>query len=221
MPLPRVLENEAMDSMQDAIDYNNMDHEQVNRAFVGDLLAAGEFHGEILDLGTGTALIPIELCRRHPDCYVMAVDMAISLLDIARYNIEIAMLTDRIQLDHVDAKQLPHGNDRFAAVISNGALHHIPEPTVVLREAVRVIAPGGLLFFRDLVRPEDQAALQRLVETYAGQENDRQRQLFADSLHAALTVEEMRGLVAQLGFDPDTVQATSDRHWTWSARKDA
>jgi ubiquinone/menaquinone biosynthesis C-methylase UbiE len=221
MPLPRILENEVMDSMQDAIDYNNMDHEQVNRTFVGDLLAAGEFHGEILDLGTGTALIPIELCRRHPDCYVMAVDMAISMLDIARYNIEIAMLTDRIQLDHVDARQLPHGNDRFAAVISNGTLHHFPEPLTVLREAVRVAAPGSLLFFRDLVRPEDRAALQRQVETCAGQESERQRRLFADSLHAALTVDEMRDLVAQLGFAPDSVEATSDRHWTWAARKDA
>jgi ubiquinone/menaquinone biosynthesis C-methylase UbiE len=221
MPLPRVLENEVMDSMQDAIEYNNMDHEQVNRTFVDDLLAAGDFHGEILDLGTGTALLPIELCRRHLDCYVMAVDLAISMLDVARYNIEIAMLTDRIQLDHVDVKQLPHGDDRFAAVISNGALHHIPEPLAAFREAVRVTAPGGLLFFRDLVRPEDQAALQQLVETYAGQTNDRQRRLFTDSLHAALTVEEVRDLVARLGFAPESVQATSDRHWTWVARKDA
>jgi ubiquinone/menaquinone biosynthesis C-methylase UbiE len=217
--LPRVLEPESMETLQEAIDYDNMDHEQANRAFVDDLLDAGQFRGEILDLGTGTAQIPIELVRRHPDCYVMAVDVAIPMLDVARYNIEIAQVTDRIQLDHVDAKQLPHGKDRFAAVISNGALHHIAEPLTVLREAMRVTVPGGLLFFRDLVRPEDQACLDGLVQTYAGHENELQRQMFANSLHAALTVDEMRDLVSELGFDPESVQATSDRHWTWNARK--
>jgi hypothetical protein len=30
-------------------------------------------------------------------------------------------------------------------------------------------------------------------------------------------VEEIRELVAALGFDPASVQATSDRHWTFSA----
>jgi ubiquinone/menaquinone biosynthesis C-methylase UbiE len=217
--LPRVLEPESMDSMQEAIDYNNMDHTQVNRAFVDDLLAAGRFHGEILDLGTGTALIPVELVQRHPDCYVMAVDVAISMLDVARFNIEIAAATERIQLDHVDARQLPHGDDRFAAVISNGTLHHIAEPLGVLRESIRVTVPDGLLFFRDLLRPRDLETLEHLVQTYAGQENEHQQQMFARSLHAALTVDEMRALVEQLGFDPASIQVTSDRHWTWIARK--
>ncbi len=219
MPLQRVLEPEAMDSMQEAMDYDSMDHSEVNRRFVSDLLAAGQFHGEILDLGTGTALIPIELCRRYEDCYVMAVDVAISMLEVARYNIEIATLIDRIQLDHVDAKQLPHGDNRFAAVISNSIVHHVPEPLAVLREAVRVASPGALLFFRDLLRPGDLETLRGLVQTYAGTANEHQQKMFADSLHAALTVDEMRELVSQLGFPPESVQATSDRHWTWVSRK--
>ncbi len=43
--------------------------------------------------------------------------------------------------------------------------------------------------------------------------------MFADSLHAALTLAEVRGIVAKFGFAPDGVQATSDRHWTWTAHK--
>jgi hypothetical protein len=41
--------------------------------------------------------------------------------------------------------------------------------------------------------------------------------MFADSLHAALTPAEVRGLVAGLKFDPATVRQTTDRHWTWVA----
>ena len=109
--------------------------------------------------------------------------------------------------------------NRFAAVMSNSIVHHIPEPRSALAEAVRVAKPGGLLFFRDLLRPPDEATLSRLVETYAGGECDHARQMFADSLHAALTLDEIRDLVAGLGFDPATAQTTSDRHWTWSATK--
>jgi hypothetical protein len=57
------------------------------------------------------------------------------------------------------------------------------------------------------------------VETYAADANTHQRQMFEDSLRAALTVAEMRALVAGLGLDPATVRQTSDRHWTWQARK--
>jgi len=40
-------------------------------------------------------------------------------------------------------------------------------------------------------------------------------------LRAALTVEEVQALIEPLGFDASTVQATSDRHWTWQAIKPA
>src|SRR5262245_6304913 len=105
MPIPRRLEPEVMDSQQDAEDYDRMDHSAVNRLFVDDLLVAMRESGvggrgsgvDILDLGTGTAQIPIELCRRFEDCRVMSVDAATSMLDLARYNLESAGMTRRIQ----------------------------------------------------------------------------------------------------------------------------
>lgn len=219
MPIPRILEPEVMDTPDEARDYDAMDHSHVNRVFVTDLLDAGAVDGDVLDLGTGTALIPIELCQRVEECRVLATDAAVAMLDLARYNLEVRSLTGRIQLAHVDAKQLPYPDGLFGLVMSNSIVHHVPEPLSVLREAVRVTAPGGRLFFRDLFRPESTERLQELVAQYAGGENDHARQMFADSLHAALTVDEVRDLVESLGFARDTVQATSDRHWTWSATR--
>jgi len=81
------------------------------------------------------------------------------------------------------------------------------------------VRPGGLLFFRDLLRPADEATLEQLVAQYAGDCNDHQRAMFAASLRAALSLDEIRALVASLGFPPDSVEATSDRHWTWTVTK--
>ncbi|MGC4002169.1 MAG: class I SAM-dependent methyltransferase [Pirellulales bacterium] len=230
--LPRTLEPEVMETADDASDYDAMDHRAVNAAFVEDLLAAGLLSAlpaegedgiqpplDVLDVGTGTARIPIALCERVPEARVMAVDAAEEMLLLARLNVEVAGLRDAIQLDLIDAKRMPYPDGYFSAVISNSIVHHIPEPAAVLAEIVRVCRPGGSLFVRDLVRPASVSEVERLVELYAGGEVDHARALFRDSLHAALTLGEVQALVAPLGFGPETVKMTSDRHWTWTAVK--
>jgi ubiquinone/menaquinone biosynthesis C-methylase UbiE len=222
MTLERILEPEVMDSAAEAADYDAMDHTEVNRLFVDDLLAAIQSPSlppspslDILDLGTGTALITIELCKKHPTCRIMAADAAVSMLELARYNVEVNSFTGRIELAHVDAKKLPFNDAMFEVAMSNSIVHHIPEPIHVLREAVRVTKPGGLLFFRDLLRPDTELELKHLVATYTPGANDHQQRMFAESLHAALSLDEMRNLITSLDFSADTVQQTSDRHWTW------
>ena len=219
--LHRVLETEAMDSAEEALDYNSMDHGEVNQVFAADLLAAGlaAEEGEILDLGTGTALIPIELCRRVPNARVLAVDVAEHMLALGRQNVEKAGLAGPIRLERIDAKRLPYRDGQFATVISNSIIHHLSDPSAAINEAWRVTAPGGLIFFRDLFRPDNETVLCHLVETYAAGANQRQQQMLADSFRAALTVEEVRRLIIPLGMPPETVRATSDRHWTWTVRK--
>ncbi len=219
--LERVLEPEVMDTYEEASVYNDMDHAEVNRTFVADLFEAGFTGGDTLDLGTGTALIPIEICRRCEDCRIMAVDLSVGMLDLARLNIEIEGQIERIMLDRVDAKELPYPDGMFSTVLSNSIVHHIADPGPVLADAVRVLAPGGLIFFRDLARPQSDEAVAGLVQSHAAEEAEQARQMFEASLRAALTLGEICDIVQNLGLDPSTAKATSDRHWTWSVRKES
>ncbi len=216
--LTRVLEPEVMDSEEEARDYDSMDHSAVNARFAADFLAEGPVDGPILDLGTGTAQIPIELCRRSPAAIVVATDLADSMLALAHQNVAAAGLAARIEVKRGDGKRLPFADDSFGAAMSNSIVHHIPEPSTVLAEALRVTRRGGLLFFRDLLRPESDAQVVELVDTYAAGATPRQRALFDASLRAALSLEEVRERVEALGLCRNCVQATSDRHWTFAAR---
>ena len=225
--LPRVLEPEVMETLQEAVDYDRMDHSQVNAAFVDDLLAAArqveswtpDEPRKILDVGTGTARIPILLCQQQPDWRVVAIDLAASMLQIAQRNVIQAQLQQSIRLEDVDAKGLPFSDGEFDAVMSNTIVHHIPEPGPAIAEMVRVLRPGGLLFLRDLFRPGSEAEVEALVELHTVGSNAHQKQLFRQSLQAALTVDEVGELLEKLSLPRSWVRPTSDRHWTISGCK--
>ena len=232
--LPRILEPEVMDTPEEARDYDAMDHSAVNRLFANDFLANWGGLGPILDVGTGTAQIPIELYsqflsreealhgglgRLAGDMRIVAIDLADHMLALARRNVEAAGLTASIRIEKADAKRFAYADGHFGTVMSNSIIHHIPEPFGCFAEMHRVCTRGGVIFVRDLLRPTDAETLRRLVDTYAAGANDHQRQMFADSLHAALTLDEVRELVGRLGYAPRTVQATSDRHWTWTTSR--
>jgi ubiquinone/menaquinone biosynthesis C-methylase UbiE len=219
--LSRVQEPEVMDSPEEAIEYDAMDHSVVNAKFVADFLQAhGACQtGEILDVGTGTARIPMELCRVDLSAKVLGVDLAPHMLSKARENVSSHGMSDRICLELVDAKGLPFDDGRFEAVISNSIIHHIPDPTTALAEMVRVVAPGGTLMVRDLFRPDRSKDVDKLVETYAADESEKARSLFEASLRAAFRVDEIQKMVLAMNLPIEDVKQTSDRHWTWIWRR--
>jgi ubiquinone/menaquinone biosynthesis C-methylase UbiE len=218
--ISRVLEPEAMETTEEVRQYDAMDHSEVNSRFVADFLAAhGPCRGgEILDVGTGTARIPIALAQADGRARCVALDLSETMLEQAKVNIAAAGLTARIRCHHGDAKSLVDvfGDRAFEGVISNTIIHHIPDPAAALEAMVCLLAPGSTLMVRDLVRPSSYGEIARLADLYAGHESPEARALFAASLNAALTLDEIRSLIAGLELSAALVTMTSDRHWTWT-----
>lgn len=212
--IPRTLEPEVMDSDAEALTYDHMDHRDVNARFVSDLLAVAPSVRRALDLGAGTALIPIELVSRTRDCFVTAVDLAPSMLRQGALNVARAGLVGRISLVVASASDLPYAAGDFDAVVSNSLVHHVPDSAALFRSVARVAGERATVFIRDLCRPASEAAVEELVELYASGESEAARELFRASLHASLTVEEVSDAVKGSGLSGASVTMTSDRHWT-------
>jgi ubiquinone/menaquinone biosynthesis C-methylase UbiE len=221
--ISRVLEPEAMETALEVRQYDAMDHSEVNSRFVADFLSAHgpSRGGEILDVGTGTARIPIAFAQADSQAHVLALDLSETMLAQAEFNIAAAGLTSRIRTHKGDAKALidSFGQGVFEGVISNTIIHHIPDPLPALDTMARLVTRGGTLMVRDLARPGSLDDIRRLSATYAAGESAGAKALFEASLNAALTLDEIRLLVGDLGFAPRDVMMTSDRHWTWTWRR--
>ncbi len=212
--MKRIPEPQIMSPTEEAQQYHEMDHGEVNRKFVTEL-TAGPVGERIIDLGCGPAAIPIEICRRLDSVRVMALDQEVEMLEIAKREIDLAGLLDRIELHCVDAANMSDFDDEIAdVVVSNSLIHHLDQPELGVETAVRLLRAGGRLFVRDLFRPGSMDEVEALVRQYAGSENELAQQLFRQSFQAALTLEEIREIARGLHIDAEHVQMSSDRHWT-------
>ncbi|MEB3279566.1 MAG: class I SAM-dependent methyltransferase [Lyngbya sp.] len=212
--MQRVLEPEVMDTWEEAVEYDSMDFTAVNADFAEQAVRLGPTTAQVLDAGTGTARIPILIAQQRPEWQIIAIDLSDNMLKIGRQNVERAGVQTQVKLERVDAKQLPYSEAQFDLVISNSIIHHLSNPIPFLREFKRVLKPQGGIFLRDLLRPGDEATRDDLVERYAGDCNNHQKQLFRDSLHAAFTLEEVNQMIAEVGLEGMKIYQSSDRHWT-------
>jgi ubiquinone/menaquinone biosynthesis C-methylase UbiE len=217
MPLPRVLEPEVMSSAEEAGEYDEMDFSATDLLFAerAAQLARGASApvNLIADLGSGNAKIPLALCPLVPaSIRVCALEMSPEMLAVAARN----RARDGVALHLVaaDAKRVPFADQSVGMVTSNSLVHHIPNPRAVFLEIARVVRPGAPILIRDLVRPETQGDLESLVEAHAARWSPLQRTLFSDSLHAALTLHEVRDLLKECGLCEVKVAQISDRHWS-------
>lgn len=211
--IDRVCEPEVMDTIEDAEEYSAIDNTFVNNLFIADVLGIAPTKARVIDFGTGPGDIAILLAEKQPDYHIIALDLAKTMIDLALQRLGRSSAAERVNFLVKDAKCTGFPSASFDLIISNSLVHHIPEPQMLFAEMRRVASPGAAILVKDLRRPESLQELAALTAQHASQCSPYQRRLFANSLHAALTVAEVQALAAAAGLSGCTVVPSGDRHW--------
>jgi ubiquinone/menaquinone biosynthesis C-methylase UbiE len=113
--------------------------EGVVEAAIQDILA-DESHDSLLDIGTGTGRMLQLLSRRVREA--VGVDQSRDMLAVARTNLSETEFRN-CNVRQADMYQLPFNDRSFDLVILHMVLHFADEPRDAIREAARVLKPGG------------------------------------------------------------------------------
>jgi SAM-dependent methyltransferase len=157
-------------------------------------LAPGE---TVLDLGSGGGIDVLLSARRvGPTGKAYGLDMTDEMLALARRNATEAKV-DNVEFLKGQIEAIPLPDASVDVVISNCVINLSGDKRRVLREAFRVLKPGGRFAVSDVVvrgtLPPD---LKRSMELWVG------------CVAGALEEEEFRALLGEVGFEDASVEMT-------------
>src|SRR5437879_13126103 len=155
----------------------------------------------VLDLGSGAGLDVLLSARRvAPGGHAYGVDMTDEMLALANANRDRAGVANAtFLLGSIDNIPLPDAS--VDVVISNCVINLAEDKGAVIKEAFRVLRPGGLLAFADMVELERLSpALKKRLDSWAG------------CISGTIPMDEYRAALVDAGFAEPAfeVHATQD-----------
>lgn len=162
----------------------------------------------VLDLCAGTLDLSAMIEEAYPDVRVVACDASEKMLALGR-----AKVRGNIETVVGDALDLPFEDASFTAVVCGFGMRNLSDLRRGLREARRVLEPGGVFVTLELFRPK--SATQRFVHSAglryalpilgAALAKDREAyQYLAESMEGFVTREAYERLLAEEGFESVT-----------------
>ncbi len=173
----------------------------------------------VLDLGSGGGIDVLLSARRvGPRGKVYGLDMTDEMLALARANQAKAGATN-VEFLKGTIEAIPLPDQSVDVVISNCVINLSPDKDAVLREAFRVLKPGGRFAVSDvIVRGEVPASVRRNMELWVGciagalEEGDYRTKLQAAGFEdveidpwRVYRIEEARAFLAESGLDVDAI----------------
>ena len=112
--------------------------------------------GKILDIGSGNGVLAVKLAQQHFEVEVIGLDYWGKDWEysqrVCEQNAQATQVENRVRFQQGDAARLDFADNTFDGAISNLTFHEVrsvADKREVVREALRVVKPGGRFAFVD------------------------------------------------------------------------
>jgi ubiquinone/menaquinone biosynthesis C-methylase UbiE len=141
----------------------------------------------VLDMGCGRGTSVRLISKMFHPARLTAFDIDATAIDQAGHRLA-PLLGQAVELQVADASRLPFADGEFDAVFELGILHHIRDWRATLREAARVLKPGGIFYFAEA----SYGRIHRGLYCLLGHPKD-----------TGFTADELRRGLSEAGLQPD------------------
>jgi len=104
--------------------------------------------GSLVDLGSGTGYLAIEIAKQVPWLKVYGIDLSEAMVKIARKHARNANVKN-VKIELSNAAALPFADNSIDFIVSTGSLHHWRQPVKVFNECYRVLKHGSEAWIYD------------------------------------------------------------------------
>jgi ubiquinone/menaquinone biosynthesis C-methylase UbiE len=96
----------------------------------------------VLEVGCGTGIIALDIASKVEE--VVGVDISPAMIGVAKSKARSLTLRN-VRFEVGDGYDLPFETESFDLVLMTNLLHVVKDPDAILKEAKRLLKPGGLL----------------------------------------------------------------------------
>lgn len=114
--------------------------------------------GKILEIGSGPGFQALKIHQHRPDVEIIVSDFSDKMVSLGKKNYQAMISRNEnikrfksnisfVQADAMDLSQF--GSEKFDGIYSLTAIKHFPNPIHGLYESIKILKPGGRMFFSD------------------------------------------------------------------------
>jgi ubiquinone/menaquinone biosynthesis C-methylase UbiE len=193
--MKRIREKESMDAADEVEVLDKLEKSFFNRwlirNFVDWALNIGIEAGKVLDIGTGTGLIPIHMFLKNSHLEICGIDISEGMIKKAYENLRAYGLESKITFLVGDAKRLPFKDNYFDLITCNHLLHHLESPVPLLNEIERVAKNDAGILIRDVRRQKTKLQYNLYSIFLKMKYSKKEKELTCNSMAAGFTPEEL------------------------------